>query len=259
MKYTFASIGIAGLVLAMATFSLQAQTTVLPTGAASTTAGTVLTQGAILAQAATALQGLPLGATINVNGQSFTLTTNAAGQISGVTTTGPAGNAAVSALTTPTAVANTVAGYVAQNNTNDFGFYGSNDLTAGVGVDYLQNSGQTIADIQIAKYGLLSSLSGLGLEAGVLQGNAGGKQSTAGGYGGMDYRQPIGSVAAHVGADVLWDQWSGQAGGVAHALVELRQNPHLGESAGVKFEAEPSSSKQNLSGLWLVAQINYSF
>jgi len=39
-------------------------------------------------------------------------------------------------------VANTVASYVAQNNTNDFGFYGSNDLTAGVGVDYLQNSGQ---------------------------------------------------------------------------------------------------------------------
>jgi hypothetical protein len=221
----------------------------------------------IVAQATQLLSGLPLGSSVTIQGQSFTLTTNASGQISGVTTVGPAGSESVSALTTPGAVAQQVSTYVAANDTNDSYYYSTNDLTAGVGVDYLQNSGQTIADIQIAKYGLIKSLPSIALEAGLLQGNPNGVQSTAGGYAGIDYRKPIGSVAAHVGADVAYDAWSGNVGGIAHANVELRQGQHLGESAGIKYEYEANNtsktasttSKGNLSGLWLCVEITYSF
>ena len=252
MIKTFRTIGVAAIAL-LATVGAQAQTNA-PATIVSNSIPSILTQ------AIGALSLLPIGSAININGQSFTYATNAAGQITGIVSTGASGTVAITAITTPTQAAQTAYAYVQQNNPADAYYYGTNDLVAQVSVDYVQNEGTTLAEVGVAKYGWISSYPQVGFGASVLQGNQNGSQSTAGATGGLDYRKVIGSVAAHVGADIVYDAWTSQVGGLVKAGVELRQGQHLGEFAGAKYEFEAHSNEKNsLSGLWLTAAITYSF
>ena len=197
-----------------------------------------------------------VGTPFAFNGQSFLVTTNAAGQYV-IYTTGPAGTATVNQPTSVTGALTTMGQYVAANNPTNANFYGTNEIAVGVGMVYLQNSGQAAVEISLEKYGLLSSVSQLGLGVALFQGNNAGKSGTAGAVGFVDYRKIIGDVSVDIGAGAGYDNWNSSIMGVVKCDITLRQNHYLEEYAGVAYAFEGKVSGPG--GLIVRAGVRYAF
>lgn len=219
----------------------------------------ILTAALLLAAAVPAAHAIDIpisiGSNISVNGQDFTVSTNADGKYV-ITTSGPAG---VATNTPPSNSSDAIARIrqiVEANNPANASFYGTNEYVLSVGAVYAQNSGEGAAAIGIEKYGLLKSIPNIGLGGTILEGNAGGKSGTAGAFGTVDYRRPIGDVAFTVGAGGGYDNYNAKPMGVARAEVEYRQNPHLGEFVGFGYAFEGTKTDR---GLMIGGGIHYAF
>ena len=129
------------------------------------------------------------------------------------------------------------------------------EVDARVGAMYLQNSGQAVAVLSIQKYGLFG-YSNVGIGAGILQGNNSGKSGTAGYFGEIDYRKPIGDVAAIGGLIGGYDKWEDKPFVGVKAGLEYRQSAHLGEWLDVSYAYENGNSDR---GLLIGGGITYSF
>lgn len=200
---------------------------------------------------------ITFGQPFSMNGQSFTVTTNSTGGLN-ISTAGPAGTLTVTPPTTAAGALSEAQAMVAANNPTNRTYYGTNELVARVGACYLQNSGQTVAELGIEKYGLLKSMPDLGVGGALFQGNQNGKSGTAGAVGFVDYRRVIGDVSAQIGGGAGYDNWNACPMGVIKADVELRQNPHLGEYVGVGYAIEQSGVSGD-RGLIIRGGINYAF
>ena len=211
----------------------------------------------VQAQPAPAAIPLVIGAPININGQSFLISTNSAGQYV-ITTTGTNGTLTVTPPMTPQDAWNQVQAMINANNPANAGYYGTNELVCRVGACYLQNSGQSVAEIGIEKYGLLKSVPQIGVGAAVFQGNNPGKSGTAGSVAFADYRKVIGDVSVQAGVGGGYDNWNNSAMIVGKADVELRQNAHLGEFVGVGYALEPGHINDR-GGLLVRGGVNYAF
>lgn len=179
------------------------------------------------------------GHTLNVNGQSFFVSTNADGLYT-VTTAGPAGALSFTPPNNTESAIGTASQIVGQNNPANIGFYGTNELDVKVGVMYLQADGTAAAVLSVQKYGLFGNAN-VGVGGGLLEGNNAGQQGTAAGYGELDYRKPIGDVACTVGVVGGFDLWHRAGFGGVKGGLEYRQNAHLGEWLDVTAVAENSS------------------
>lgn len=238
MKTKVFLIGVAALVLAAVTINAQT------ISAASVQA--LLKDGVIT-----------YGQPFDVKGQSFVVTTNETGGLN-IVSSGPAGSLSVNTPTSASGALAKAEQYVSENNPANKIYYGTNELVARVGACYLQNSGQTVAEIGIEKYGLFKSLPQLGLGGALFQGNDQGKSGTAGACGFIDYRRIIGDVSAQVGVGVGYDNWNASPMGVLKCDVEYRQNAHLGEFVGIGYAIEPSGVSGD-RGLLIRGGINYAF
>lgn len=247
MKFNKWTLGIMAVAIAMTASVVHAQ---LP-GADSITA--MLKDGFIT-----------IGEPVTIKGQTFTVNTNSDG-VYVISTSGVNGSATV---TPPNTISLSVAqmqALVAANNPTNYGFYGTNELVARVGVVYLQNSGQAVVEIGVEKYGLLSFVSPkVGIGAAIFQGNNAGQSGTAGGVAFLDYRKIIGDVSAQAGLGGGYDNWNKSWMGVVKFDVELRQNPHIGEYVGIGYAVEKgafggNSAIANKGGLMVRGGINYAF
>lgn len=197
------------------------------------------------------------GQPFDVKGQSFVVTTNETGGMN-ITTAGPAGSLSVNTPTSAAGALATAQQYVNENNPANKNYYGTNELVARVGACYLQNSGQTVAELGIEKYGLFKAMPQIGLGGALFQGNDQGKSGTAGACGFIDYRRIIGDVSAQVGVGGGYDNWNASPMGVVKCDVEYRQNAHLGEFVGVGYAIEPTGVSGD-RGLLIRGGINYAF
>lgn len=217
--------------------------------------GAALMLAAVISQAQTTTP-FQFGVPFQVGNQTFLITTNGTGQTL-VTTVGPFGTNSVVVPMTPQEAANTALNLVAQNNPANASYYNTNgEWEARIGAAYLQNSGQAVAALSVAYWGIYSTLPNVGLEAGVLQGNNAGQSGTAGAYGGVEYRKVIGDVAGIGGVGGGYDNWNHRPFGYVKAGVEYRQNPHLGEFVDVIYAFESVNSNR---GLLAAAGIIYAF
>ncbi len=89
---------------------------------------------------------ISVGEPINVNGQVFLIGTNADGLLT-ITTSGPNGSASVTPPSNPAEILQRVQEIIAANNPDNKVYYGEKEIVARVGVAYLQNSGQAVAEI----------------------------------------------------------------------------------------------------------------
>lgn len=232
-------IGIAAILSAV--ISAQAQTNL-----SSTSITSLLKDGVIT-----------IGQPVTIKGQTFTVNTNSDG-IYVITTSGVGGSATVTPPTTTSEALSQAQAMIAANNPTNFSYYGTNELVARVGAVYLQNSGESVVEIGVEKYGLLKPAPQLGLGAALFQGNKSGQSGTAGAAGFVDYRKIIGDVSAQVGIGGGYDNWNSAYMGVIKADVELRQNKHIGEYVGVGYALEPSNINSR-GGLMIRGGINYAF
>lgn len=240
MKKTLALIGIVTS-LAMATISVQAQLV--------TVTATNLQQALQFAGLAANLQsspavqiGVPFTVAVPGGAQNVLITTNAAG-LYVVSSFGVLGT---NSITPPSNVNDFIAqgtAMVNENNPANIGYYGTNEIASRVGVLYLQNSGQAVFSIAVAKWGLFG-YQNVGIGAGILEGNQAGKQGTAGYWGELDYRKPIGDVAVVGGIVGGYDEWNKSAFGGVKAGLEYRQNAHLGEYIEVSAVYENKKTDQ---------------
>lgn len=224
--------------------------------------------GAVLSMAAVIhaqpLPQIPLGVNIGqpftLNGQTFIVTTNAAGGYV-IITTGPAGTITNTPPSSLQEFVNQAEGMINANNPANKGYY-TNELEFQVGAVYVQNSGQAAAKLSIEKWGLLKSVPNLGLGAAVLEGNANGQHATAGGYGFIDYRKVIGDVAGKVGIGGGYDSLNASAMGVVQIEVEYRMSQHLGTYVGVGYALEKKSNSPGAKdggGTLIGGGISYEF
>lgn len=198
--------------------------------------------------------GTPFTLTTPQGSQSFLISTNAAGLYT-ISTSGPAGT---NSITPPSGLNGFIQQGTSWVNANDplnITYYSTNEIDARVGVMYLQNSGQAAAVISLQKYGLFGAAN-IGIGGGILEGNNAGKQGTAGFYGEIDYRRPIGDVAAVGGLVAGYDNWNSTPFGGVKAGLEYRQSPHLGEwiDVVVAYEQKKSDLPMLIGG-----GITYSF
>jgi hypothetical protein len=135
--------------------------------------------------------------------------------------------------------------WLAQNNPANISYYSTNEIIGRVGAAYLQNSGQAVVVLEALKYGLFG-YSNIGISAGILQGNNGGKSGTAGEYAGIEYRKPIGDVAFNAGLGGGYDQWNTKPFGFVKAGMEYRQSPHMGEWLSIIYAFEKSDNSRGL-------------
>jgi len=196
------------------------------------------------------------GQPFTLNGQTFVIETNASGGLT-IITTGPAGTNTVTPPTTLAGATSRAEEFVNANNPANISYYSTNgEWDLSVGGVFAQNSGQAAAQLSIERYGVIKSLPNLSLGASVLEGNASGQSGTAGGYGFVDYRRPIGDVAFVAGLGAGYDNYNKSFMGVAKVEVEYRQNRHLGEYVGVGYAFE---GIQNDRGLMIGGGIRYAF
>ena len=245
----FRIIGVAAL---LATITLSAPAQVISITASSISQAL---QFAGLSEALANNTLIKVGVPFTLNGtQTFLITTNSAG-LYVISTTGPAGT---NTFTPPHDLSSFIAqgqGIVANNNPANIGYYATNEIDARVGAMYLQNSGQAVAVLSIQKYGLFG-YSNVGIGAGILQGNNSGKSGTAGYFGEIDYRKPIGDVAAIGGLIGGYDKWEDKPFVGVKAGLEYRQSAHLGEWLDVSYAYENGNSDR---GLLIGGGITYSF
>jgi hypothetical protein len=200
---------------------------------------------------------ITIGQPVTIKGQTLLVTTNTDGTYA-IFTSGVGGTATVTPPTTTAEALSQAQAMVAANNPTNSSYYGTNELVARVGAVYLQNSGESVVEIGIEKYGLLKPMPQLGIGAALFQGNKGGQSGTAGAAGFVDYRKIIGDVSAQVGIGGGYDNWNSAYMGVIKADVELRQNHHIGEYVGVGYAVEPSNINSR-GGLMVRGGINYAF
>ena len=196
-----------------------------------------------------ALNGTP----VSLGGQTFLISTNASGGLD-VKTFGIAGTNIVTAPANPNDAMAVASQWLAANNPANIGFYGTNEINARVGVLYLQNSGKAVASIGVQKYGIFSPNVGVGV--GVLQGNNGTGSGTAGVYGELLYRKPIGDVAGCGGLIGGYDKWNSKAFGGVKAGLEYRKSKHLGSFLDVIYVFEPGNNSDK--GLIVGGGVSYS-
>ena len=203
-------------------------------------------------------QVIKIGQPATINGETFTVTTNEAGNFI-VTVSGATGSITVTPPTTPAQAFQQAGAMINENNPTNATFYGTNEIVARVGAVYLQNSGQAVIEIGVEKYGLLKSMPQIGVGGALFQGNKNGQSGTAGACAFADYRKIIGDVSAQFGAGGGYDNWNSTFMGVVKADVELRQNAHLGEYVGVGYAIEPGNSNSGKGGLMVRGGVNYAF
>ena len=206
---------------------------------------------------------ITIGQPVTIKGQTFTVTTNSDG-IYVITTSGVGGSATVTPPTTTAEALAQAQAIVAANNPTNSNFYSTNELVARVGAVYLQNSGQSVVELGVEKYGLFKPMPQIGVGAALFQGNKSGQSGTAGACAFLDYRKIIGDVSAQVGIGGGYDNWNASGMGVIKADVELRQNRHIGEFVGVGYAIEKAafggnSATSDKGGLMVRGGINYAF
>ncbi|MDE2096175.1 MAG: hypothetical protein KGL39_02945 [Patescibacteria group bacterium] len=184
-----------------------------------------------------------VGQPLVVNGQNILVTeTNG---VYTITSTGPLGS---EQFTPPSTTSGSLAQFetwLQQNNAANIGYYATNEIDARVGAAYLQNSGQAVAILSVQRYGWFGQPN-VGVGLGLIQGNDAGKSGTAGEYGELDYRKPLGDVAAVGGAVGGWDEWNKKAFGGVKGGLEYRQSAHLGEWLDVIYVYEPNAGDRGL-------------
>ena len=200
-------------------------------------------------------QTLPIPLQFTYNGETFTVTTNAAG-LPVVTATGTNGTATATTPTSPQQAAQEARAMIAANNPDNASFYGTNEIEAALGGAYCQNTGESAFSISVTKWGWVKQAPSLGFEACVLQGNKSGASGTAGAFGCVDYRKVIGDVAAKGGVGGGYDNWNAKPFALFKIGVEYRQNNHLGEEVGTAYCFEATKSDR---ALMPYACINYAF
>ena len=201
---------------------------------------------------------VPLNTPVTIGSQTFLVLTNASGGYTFVSY-GAAGSVTNTPPTTITGVAQQAEQMVASNDPSLAGYYSTNELVGSLGAVYVQNSGQGAVKVSIEDYGLVGSLPSWALGAAVLQGNNGGKSSTAGGYAFVDYRRIIGSVAAELGVGGGYDNWNTEPMGLVQFEVEKRTSKNLGYYVGLGYALEPRSNSGNGGGLIAGGGVRYSF
>lgn len=195
-----------------------------------------------------------VGQLVTYKGQSFLIATNASGGYV-VSSFGVNGTNIITVPTNPDQAMQVASAWIQANNPANIGYYGTNEIDARLGAAYLQNSGQAVAVLAVDKYGLFG-WPNIGFGGGLLQGNNGGKSGTAGAYGEVVYRKPIGDVAAVGGLIGGYDNWNSQGFFGAKAGLEYRQNPHLGEFLDADYCFEPGQTDR---GLIISGGISYAF
>lgn len=197
-----------------------------------------------------------VGTPITVNGQTLLIETNQSGGYT-ITTFGPQGTNSFTPPTTVAGATTLAEQFVNANNPANLSYYSTNgEWDLSVGGVFAQNSGQAAAQLSIERYGVIPSLPNLSLGAAVLEGNASGQSGTAGGYGFVDYRRPIGDVAFIGGLGGGYDNYNKSFMGVAKVEIEYRQNRHLGEYVGVGYAFEGTQTDR---GLMVGGGIRYAF
>ena len=195
-----------------------------------------------------------VGQVVSYKGQSFLIATNASGGYV-VSSFGVNGTNVITVPATPDQAMQVATAWIQANNPANIGYYGTNEIDARLGAAYLQNSGQAVAVLAVDKYGLFG-WANIGVGGGLLQGNNAGKSGTAGAYGEIVYRKPIGDVAAVGGLIGGFDNWNSQGFFGAKAGLEYRQNPHLGEFLDADYCFEPGQTDR---GLLISGGISYAF
>lgn len=201
-----------------------------------------------------------VGVPVAINGTTFLVTTNGDGTINTAITSG-AGSITFTPPQTPGAAIDQAQQWINENNPTNATYYGTNDIEIDLYAIYLQDNGQALIALSAAKYGLIKQVPELAPEAELFQGNQQGKQSTAGADVMVDYRKPIGDVAVIVGAGGGYDNWSGKVMATVKVQVEYRENKHLGQFVGVRynFEGIKNNSANSIAGLGVQGGVSYSF
>lgn len=202
--------------------------------------------------------GVTIGQPFTLNGQTFIVTTNAAGNYV-VITSGPAGTVTNTPPTTLQGFLDRAQEIISANNPANKGYY-TNELEFQVGAVYAQNSGQAAAKLSIEKWGLLTP--NLGFGAAVLEGNANGQHATAAGVGFVDYRKVIGDVAGKIGLFAGYDNLNASPVFGPQAEVEYRMTQHLGTYVGVGFGIEKRGKTKGSAeggGMLIGGGISYAF
>lgn len=198
--------------------------------------------------------GVNIGQPFTLNGQTFIVTTNDAGQYV-IISSGPAGTITNIPPSNLQDLIHQAEGMVNANNPANKGYY-TNELEFQVGAVYAQNSGQAAAKLSIEKWGLIKSQPNLGLGAALLEGNANGQHGTAAGYGFIDYRKVIGDVSGKIGLGGGYDNLNSSFMGIVQAEIEYRMSAHLGTFVGAGYALEKKGSDR---GLLLGGGICYAF
>jgi len=236
--------------MGLAVFTAPAQTITIT----STNLSEALALAGLASSLSTNAQIKP-GVPFTVDGrQAFIITTNGAGRYT-VSSYGSAGTNTITVPSNPAELSTTAQTWLAANNVTNITYYGTNELDARVGVMYLQNSGQAVASVSVVKYGWFG-YDKIGVGGGLLQGNDSGKTGTAGGWGELDYRKPIGDVAAEAGLMGGYDKWNDKAFVGVKVGLEYRQNAHLGEFITAAYAYEDENTDR---GLLIGGGITYSF
>lgn len=187
-----------------------------------------------------------VGTIFTYQGQSFLISTNSAGQMV-VSSFGVQGTNVLTVPTDPLQAEQVGAAWLAQNNPNEIGYYGTNEIDARLGVIYLQSSGQAAAVLSIDKFGTFA-WPNIGFGAGVIQGqNPAQSSGMAAEYAEVVYRKPIGNVAGVGGLIAGYDNWNKEPFFGAKAGLEYRESARLGQFLDVTYSYEPNHSSRGMT------------
>jgi len=204
-------------------------------------------------------QSMPIpiqGNVFTFQGQSFLITTNVSGGLM-VYTFGVQGTNTFVVPATPEQAMQVGTAWIEKNNPANIGYYNTNsEWVARIGAGYLQNSGQAVALLGVDYYGLFNWPS-FGVGGGILEGNNGGAQGTAGAYGELLYRKPIGDVAGEGGLVAGYDNWNREPFVGPAVGLEYRENAHLGQWLKADYAFEPGA--KNSRGLGIYGGFTYAF
>ena len=189
-------------------------------------------------------------------GQAFLISTNSAGQLT-VSTFGVQGTNSIVVPANPAQAESVASEWLAENNPSETNFYGTNEIDARLGVIYLQSTGEACATLSVDKYGTFG-WQNVGVGLGMIQGTppVGQNSGTAGLYGELLYRKPIGNVAAVGGLIAGWDNWNSAPFGGVKVGLEYRESAHLGQFVDADYAFE---SGKNSRGLLISGGISYAF
>lgn len=211
----------------------------------------------LLATVSVKAQSVPqIPDSFSFQGQTFTRTTNATGQLI-YSESGPMGAVSQAVPTMPAQTIAEIKAIINANNPSNANFYTPGEIEARVGGGYEQNSGQAFAVLSVTKWSVIPATPNIGIEGALLQGNQSGQSGTAGGYGAINYRRIIGDVAAEGGMIAGYDNYNKKLFFGVKGGVEYRENQHIGQFVDVNFALEKQGNQTR--GFGFAAGVIYAF